>query len=89
MESEKQRDLGLTLDVLVDELGDDRLVELERELIELGRRRGAEAGFDAVQLTGAPGPIPSRRRALPSRTNTSTRPELSITAPSAPRGRSA
>jgi hypothetical protein len=70
-----------------DQFDDDRLVELE--LIGLERRRGREAGFDAVQLTAAPGPIPSRRRALPSRTNTSTCPELSIRAPRAPWGRSA
>ena len=48
-----------------------------------------EANPGALQLTAAPGPSPSRRRALPSRTNTSTRPELSISAPSARRGRSA
>ena len=77
---------------LDDELDDDRFVDdrfVELELIGLERRRGREAGFDAVQLTAAPGPIPSRRRALPSRTNTSTCPELSIRAPRAPWGRAA
>ena len=40
-------------------------------------------GGSREKLTRAPGPTPSRARALPSRTKTSTRPELSITAPSA------
>ena len=56
---------------------------------EAGEADEAEANPGALQLTAAPGPSPSRRRALPSRTNTSTRPELSISAPSARGGRSA
>src|SRR5262245_51384080 len=63
--------------------------DLGRDVV---RRRGdisGEADPGPIQLTGAPGPIPSRRRALPPRTNTSTRPELSTTAPRARSGRSA
>src|SRR5262245_16063053 len=54
-----------------------------------GRRLGKADHLGVVQLTGAPGPTPSRCRALPPRTNTSTRPELSTRAPSPWRGRSA